>query len=95
MVDGKRCEIVQKQIARSDVQKKYGKKCKVTGQCGFSVKVFLEDKDKNPESFVLYAESRKEKQILLQMNGKSLMKNYDDSTILTVLTGSILKKKKW
>lgn len=47
MVDGKRCEIVQKQIARSDVQKKYGKKCKVTGQCGFSVKVFLEDKDKN------------------------------------------------
>lgn len=38
MVDGKRCEIVQKQIARSDVQKKYGKKCKVTGQCGFSVK---------------------------------------------------------
>ena len=94
MVDGKRCEIVQKQIARSDVQKKYGKKCKVTGQCGFSVKVFLEDKDKNPESFVLYAESRKEKQILLQMNGKSLMKNYDDSTISYSIDWINLEKEK-
>ena len=93
-VDGKRCEIVQKQIARSDVQKKYGKKYKVTGESGFSVKVYLEDKDKNPESFILYAESRKEKQILLQMNGKSLMKIYDDSTISYSIDWINLEKEK-
>lgn len=54
----------------------------------------MEDKDKNPESFILYAESRKEKQILLQMNGKSLMKIYDDSTISYSIDWINLEKEK-
>ena len=93
-IDGKRCEIVQKQIDRPDVQKKYGKKYKVASQCGFSVKIFMEDIDKIPEKFVLYAESEKEKQILLQMNEKSLMKIYDDSTISYSIDWITFEKEK-
>ena len=85
--------LYKKQIDRLDVQKKYGKKYKVASQCGFSVKIFMEDIDKIQKNLFFMQKVKKKKQILLQMNEKSLMKFMMTAPYLTVLIGLLSKKK--